>query len=127
MRAFDEARTGTRTSRARTVARCEPESFPNGPFFPSTHMSLRDPNVVNPNRRSASPSSSLIPARSTTTGWPVGFWWSELTHPRLVFTEAGYEGRTFFSPDGGACEADAMSDPRDASGYPRPISSRWDS
>jgi putative intracellular protease/amidase len=32
------------------------------------------------------------PAVSTTTGRPVGFWWSELTHPWLAFTERGYEG-----------------------------------
>src|SRR5918999_3695475 len=56
------------------------------------------------------------PAVSTTTGWPVGFWWSELTHPYLVFTEAGYDVE-LFSPDGGPCAADAMSDPTDASGY----------
>lgn len=56
------------------------------------------------------------PAVSTTTGWPVGFWWSELSHPYFVLTEAGYEVEVF-SPDGGACTADAMSDPRDPSGY----------
>ena len=42
--------------------------------------------------------------------------WSELTHPYFVFTERGYEIE-IFSPDGGRCEADAMSDPRDKSGY----------
>jgi putative intracellular protease/amidase len=56
------------------------------------------------------------PAISTTTGWSVGFWWSELTHPWLAFTERGYEVE-IFSPDGGRCEADALSDPRDPSGY----------
>lgn len=56
------------------------------------------------------------PSVSTTTGWPVGFWWSELTHPYLRFSEEGYEVE-IFSPEGGKCEADAMSDPRDASGY----------
>jgi len=56
------------------------------------------------------------PAVSTTTGWPVGFWWSELTHPFYVLSEAGYEIEVF-SPKGGKCEADAMSDPRHASGY----------
>jgi putative intracellular protease/amidase len=25
------------------------------------------------------------PTMSSTTGWPVGFWWSELTHPYYVF------------------------------------------
>jgi putative intracellular protease/amidase len=58
------------------------------------------------------------PAVSTTTGWPVGFWWSELTHPYHVFTEHGYAVEVF-SPHGGACEADGMSDPSDASGYSR--------
>lgn len=27
------------------------------------------------------------PAVSTTMGWPVGFWWGELTHLWFVFTE----------------------------------------
>jgi putative intracellular protease/amidase len=31
------------------------------------------------------------PAVSTTTGWPVGFWWAERTHPYFHFTEAGYQ------------------------------------
>ena len=46
----------------------------------------------------------------------MGFWWSELTHPYLVFEEKGYEVE-IFSPDGGPCDADALSDPNDASGY----------
>jgi putative intracellular protease/amidase len=54
------------------------------------------------------------PAISTTTGWPVGFWWSELTHPYYFLTEAGYLV-DIFSPDGGVCKADAMSDPEDSS------------
>jgi putative intracellular protease/amidase len=79
-------------------------------------MSLKDPNVVN--RTSPKRVAIVIanPAVSTTTGWPVGFWWSELAHPYLVFHDKGYEVEVF-SPDGGTCEADAMSDPRDASGY----------
>jgi putative intracellular protease/amidase len=79
-------------------------------------MSLRDPNVANPNARKRVAIVIANPAVSTTTGWPVGFWWSELTHPYHVFTEKGYEVEVF-SPDGGRCEADAMSDPNDASGY----------
>ena len=39
------------------------------------------------------------PAVSTTTQWPAGFWWSELTHPYLAFEEAGYEVEVF-SPEG---------------------------
>jgi putative intracellular protease/amidase len=79
-------------------------------------MSLRDPNPVN--RRQPKRVAIVIanPATSTTTGWPVGFWWSELAHPYLAFHEAGYDVEVF-SPAGGKCEADAMSDPRDPSGY----------
>jgi putative intracellular protease/amidase len=55
-------------------------------------------------------------AVSPTTGWPVGFWWAELTHPYWVFTEHGYDV-TFASPDGGALVADTYSDPEDPSGY----------
>ncbi|GAA4127873.1 type 1 glutamine amidotransferase domain-containing protein [Nocardioides fonticola] len=56
------------------------------------------------------------PAVSPVTGWPIGFWWAELTHPYWEFTEAGYEV-TIASPDGGALQADSWSDPRDESGY----------
>jgi putative intracellular protease/amidase len=78
-------------------------------------MSLKDPNRVH---RDARRVAIVIanPAVSTTTGWPVGFWWSELTHPWYVFTEKGYQVDVY-SPQGGRCEADAMSDPDDASGY----------
>ena len=79
-------------------------------------MSLKDPNVVNakkPKRVAIVISNAAV---STTTGWPVGFWWAELTHPYFVFSEKGYEVE-IFSPNGGKCEPDAMSDPRDPSGY----------
>lgn len=56
------------------------------------------------------------PSVSTTLGWPVGFWASELTHAWYEFTEAGYE-TVIASPRGGKVEVDAMSDPRDTSGY----------
>jgi len=79
-------------------------------------MSLKDPNIVNPNHKKRVAIVIANPAVSTTTGWPVGFWWSELAHPYLTFHEHGYEVEVF-SPDGGKCEADAMSDPRDPSGY----------
>jgi len=81
-------------------------------------VSLRDPNVVNAEARKRVALVIANPAVSTTTGWPVGFWWSELSHPWLAFHEAGYEVEVF-SPDGGACQADGMSDPNDASGYSR--------
>ncbi len=79
-------------------------------------VSLQDPNVVNTQSRRRVAIVIANPAVSTTTGWPVGFWWSELTHPYLAFAEVGYQVE-LFSPDGGACTADAMSDPRDVSGY----------
>ena len=79
-------------------------------------MSLKDPNSVNPKAPKRIAIVLSNPTVSTTTGWPVGFWWSELSHPYLAFTEQGYEVE-IFSPDGGRCEADAMSDPRDSSGY----------
>lgn len=79
-------------------------------------MSVADPNPVHPNRRRRVAVVLSNPSVSTTTGQPVGFWWSELSHPWLVFDEHGIDVE-LFSPDGGACVADAMSDPNDASGY----------
>jgi putative intracellular protease/amidase len=55
-------------------------------------------------------------AVSPVTGWPVGFWWAELTHPWLTFDEAGYEV-TIASPKGGDLAGDGFSDPDDASSY----------
>jgi putative intracellular protease/amidase len=76
-----------------------------------SHKSLNPTNPDNPKRVAIVISNA---STSATTGWPVGFWWAELTHPYFAFTEAGYEVEVF-SPEGGACEADAMSDPEDAS------------
>lgn len=73
-------------------------------------------NVVNPGKKKRVAIVIANPAVSTTTGWPVGFWWSGLSHPYYALSEKGYEIEVF-SPDGGRCEADAMSDPRDPSGY----------
>ena len=56
------------------------------------------------------------PAVSQQTGWPIGFWWSELTHPYWEFAERGYNVDVY-SPDGGKLEADNWSDPRDESKY----------
>jgi putative intracellular protease/amidase len=56
------------------------------------------------------------PAISPVTGWPVGFWWSELTHPYWELTALGYDVK-LYSPDGGPLQADSWSDPRDESGY----------
>jgi putative intracellular protease/amidase len=79
-------------------------------------MSLRDANPSNKNKPKRVAIVIANPSTSSTTGWPVGFWWSELTHPYAAFHEAGYEVEVF-SPAGGRCDADGMSDPRDASGY----------
>ncbi len=56
------------------------------------------------------------PAISPVTGWPIGFWAAELTHPWLEFVKAGYAVE-LASPKGGKTIVDAYSDPRDASGY----------
>jgi putative intracellular protease/amidase len=53
---------------------------------------------------------------STTLGWPVGFWASELTHAYIEFRERGFDV-TIASPKGGKVTFDGLSDPRDPSGY----------
>ena len=55
-------------------------------------------------------------AVSGQTGWPIGFWWAELTHPYWAFTEKGYRV-DIYSPDGGRLEGDGYSDPEHDSGY----------
>lgn len=55
-------------------------------------------------------------AVSKQTGWPIGFWAAELTHPYFEFTEKGYQVE-IASPQGGKLQFDSFSDPRDASGY----------
>lgn len=52
------------------------------------------------------------PSVSSQTGWPIGFWWAELTHPYYQFVEHGYQV-DICSPDGGKLQGDGMSDPRD--------------
>lgn len=56
------------------------------------------------------------PAVSAQTGWPIGFWAAELTHPLWVFSEAGYEVE-LVSTEGGKLEMDGYSNPTDPSGY----------
>jgi len=56
------------------------------------------------------------PTVSGQTGWPIGFWAAELTHPMRVFQEAGYEIE-LASTAGGKIQMDGYSDPTDASGY----------
>ena len=73
-------------------------------------------DVLHPDR----PKRILIvasnPSVSTQTGWPVGFWWAELTHPYWEFVERGYDV-TIASPEGGTLVPDGFSDPEDDSGY----------
>lgn len=56
------------------------------------------------------------PSVSKQTGWPIGFWAAELTHPLRVFQEAGYDVE-LVSTEGGKLEMDGYSNPTDASGY----------
>ncbi len=56
------------------------------------------------------------PGVSDQTGWPIGFWAAELTHPLRIFQEAGYEV-VLASTNGGSIEMDSFSDPRHESGY----------
>ena len=56
------------------------------------------------------------PTISKQTGWPIGFWAAELTHPLHVFQEAGYEVE-LASTKGGKIEMDTYSNPTDSSGY----------
>ncbi len=56
------------------------------------------------------------PAISPVTGWPIGFWWAELTHAYRVFEEAGWQV-VIASPEGGPIAGDGYSDPDDPSGY----------
>jgi putative intracellular protease/amidase len=56
------------------------------------------------------------PSVSKQTGWPIGVWYAELTHPYWVFSEAGYTV-DIASLDGGEVKFDGFSDPEDASKY----------
>jgi putative intracellular protease/amidase len=53
---------------------------------------------------------------SQQTGWPIGVWYAELTHPYWVFSEAGYTV-DIASLKGGELFFDSFSDPEDASKY----------
>lgn len=56
------------------------------------------------------------PSVSKQTGWPIGVWYAELTHPYWVFSEAGYTV-DIASLEGGEIKFDGFSDPEDASKY----------
>ena len=73
-------------------------------------------DILNPGRPKKIALVASNPSVSKQTGWPIGFWWSELTHAYWEFSARGYQMEVF-SPDGGRLEADNWSDPRDASQY----------
>ena len=72
--------------------------------------------MLNPERPKRIVIVASNPAVSAQTGWPIGFWWAELSHPFLELTERSYRVDVA-SPDGGALRSDPWSDPRDDSGY----------
>lgn len=73
-------------------------------------------SVLNPDKPKRVLIVAANPAVSTQTGWPVGVWAAELTHPYWEFTENGYQV-DIVSPKGGDLEIDGFSDPRHESGY----------
>jgi putative intracellular protease/amidase len=73
-------------------------------------------DVLNPQNPKRVAIVASNPSVSQQTGWPIGFWWSELTHPFWEFHEHGYQV-DIYSPEGGKLEADNWSDPRDPSKY----------
>jgi len=84
------------------------------------YEAMRGPMSANVNTTSSTRKRILMivsnSAVSTTLGWPVGFWASELFHAYHEFGEAHYEVDVR-SPRGGKVEVDAWSDPRDESRY----------
>ena len=69
-------------------------------------------DITNPDKPKRVAIVASNPSVSKQTGWAIGFWWAELTHPYLEFAEHGYKV-DICSPDGGALQADSWSDPRD--------------
>jgi putative intracellular protease/amidase len=73
-------------------------------------------DILHPDRPTRVLMVASNPTVSPVTGWPVGFWWAELTHSWWEFTEHGYVVE-LASPEGGELRGDSWSDPRDESGY----------
>lgn len=73
-------------------------------------------DILNPDQPKRVLLVAANPAVSPTTGWPIGVWAAELTHPYWEFVEHGYRVE-IVSPKGGELVIDGYSDPRDASGY----------
>jgi putative intracellular protease/amidase len=77
---------------------------------------LRAIDVHNPDKPKRIILIASNPAVSEQTGWPIGFWWAELTHPYWEFTQHGYQVHVA-STEGGELQGDKWSDPRDQSKY----------
>jgi putative intracellular protease/amidase len=73
-------------------------------------------DVLNPDKPKRVLVLASNPTVSEQTGWPIGFWWAELTHPYWEFADRGYQVEVA-SPEGGKLEGDSWSDPRDESKY----------
>jgi len=69
-------------------------------------------DIFNPEKPKRVAIVASNPSVSKQTGWSIGFWWAELTHPYLEFVDHGYTVDVF-SPNGGKLEADDWSDPHD--------------
>jgi putative intracellular protease/amidase len=69
-------------------------------------------DVMNPKHPKRIAIVASNPSVSRQTGWAIGFWWAELTHPYLEFVNRGYNV-DICSPDGGKLEPDDWSDPHD--------------
>lgn len=82
-------------------------------------MATERTNYIHPHGAPAKGKILMVassPAVSQQTGWPIGFWAAELTHPMRVFQEAGYEIE-LVSTEGGKLMMDTYSNPEDQSGY----------
>jgi hypothetical protein len=86
------------------------------PAVPSTGMPAAI-DVLEPEHPKRVAMVASNPAVSEQSGWPVGFWWAELTHPYWELTQHGYQVEVF-SPEAGGLEGDSWSDPRDAAVTP---------
>src|ERR1700745_982020 len=73
-------------------------------------------DVLDPNHAKRVAIVVSNPAVSKQTGWPIGFWWGEVTHPYWEFTQPGDQVE-IFSPNGGQLQWDKWSDPPDDSKY----------
>jgi putative intracellular protease/amidase len=83
-----------------------------GPYQPGTGAAINATSSLAPKVLVVAAS----PITSPSTGWPIGFWAAELTHPFFELMDAGFEVE-IASPDGGQILMDGYSDPRHESGY----------